>query len=161
MSDDTRAYPRDHYEATLDVRYGIRFNELNERFFRRVRGVFVFATLLVGSSAFGGFLFGRATLVAIAGLAITILTLLDVVINPAEKIARFNEMYRRYTALDARAPELELATLDRELRAIRGEAPQGIEALTEKAYNDNLIANGRPDYAMPTTRWGRVVAWLS
>src|SRR5260364_235681 len=30
----TMNYPRTHYEAVLDVRYGWRFNELNERFYQ-------------------------------------------------------------------------------------------------------------------------------
>lgn len=160
--ESVRTDPRTHYEATLDVRYAIHWNTLNERLHRHIDAALKFCVLLLGSTAFGAYFVARPELSALAGLLMAIFTIVDVVAAPGRKACAFSEARRRFIDLNARAPALSLEALDLALERLRGECTSaGVRALEPVAYNDNLLASGRPDACMQVTCWSRIVAALA
>lgn len=155
---DVRTDGRTHYEAALDVRYAIRWNALNETFFARLDAGLKIVSLLFSTSAVAAYLVTWPRLAAMSALLLALLTIFDVVVSPGRKVCQFNEARRRFTELDAQALDLDLAQLERAMRALYSQhTTAGIGALEPIAYNANVIAAGRADYARSTSWWEQAI----
>jgi hypothetical protein len=77
-----QTYVRTHYEAVLDVRYAIHWNELNERLNRHFDAALKILSLVFGTTAFGAYLATYPQVSAYAGLFMAVVTVLDVVLAP-------------------------------------------------------------------------------
>lgn len=150
-----------HYQAVLEARFGIHYNVLNERFFRRLKFVFEIVSFLSGTAAVGAVLGNRPDLMMVAGVAIAVLAGANLLLSPGEAAVRFNEIYRRFTDLDRRAKSLKADEIREAISAIRADAPWGIDSLRPYAYNRCLEANGFADGLMRLTRWQRFVSFFA
>src|SRR5260363_378905 len=153
----TMNYPRTHYEAVLDVRYGWRFNELNERFYQRLDGLLGFICYFGGSATLIGVLAHHPVFTTIASLCVASAGVLNHLISASRKAYAHAIARAKYAALDARAPRLKLEELDAELKRLQGNSPNGIRALSMPAFNTNLLSNGRPDKIQSLTFWHKWV----
>lgn len=158
---EAKTYERSLYEATLDVRYGVRFNELNQRFYQRLDLSFGFVGLFGGSFAFVGVITEHPVIAATAAALVAACAVLERLIRPVERALDHAAFRRRYADLDARTSGLDLSELDAELRRLQGEGPSGISGLSVPAHNLNLMSNGRGDVLIPQSAWQRFVAFLA
>lgn len=133
---------RTHNEASLDVLYGVQFNDLNERFYRRLDGIFSITTILGGSAVFAAFLAHAPVLSGGIGVLIAIVAYLDREVRPAQKAVQCALHRDKFGDLSTRMADLELKELDRELRLLQAKAPPTINALAMPAYTANLQSNG-------------------
>lgn len=154
-----RTDARTHYEATLDIGFGQRFNELCERFYKRLD--FVFGAIgLIGGFAAASSLLGtcsQQTAVA-AGLLLAANSIIERLVAPGAKAEIHAQMKRQYGQLRSQAPSLSLEALDQQLRTLQTDGPLGISGLSAVAYNANVRSEGREDFAMPLTRWNKMLA---
>src|SRR5260363_86219 len=144
-----KASKENHYEAVLDVRYGWRFIELNERFYQRLDGLLGFICYFGGSATLIGVLAHHPVFTTIASLCVASAGVLNHLISASRKAYAHAIARAKYAALDARAPRLKLEELDAELKRLQGNSPNGIRALSMPAFNTNLLSNGRPDKYSP------------
>ena len=151
----------EHYQAVLEVRYGIHYNAANERLFRRLKFAFEFVTLFAATAAGGAFLTQDPKLAAQSALGLAALSVLAHLVAPGELAARFNEGYRRFTALDRRAAAMTAGEIRDAIGELRADLPWGISALGPVAYNRTMRANGRDDAADRLTTWQRLVALMA
>lgn len=162
MSDThARVDTRTLYEATLDVRFGQHYNDLNARFYRRLDLVFGFAGLFGGSGALIAALGEYKTLGIITGAIVAAIAVIERLVRPVEKAVLHDEFKSHFANLDILADDLDLIGLDRALKKLQNDGPTGFHVLKIPAYNCNLRANGRPDYIQPLTRWERFITALA
>jgi hypothetical protein len=162
MTDMTvRADNRTIYEATLDIRYGCRFNDMNARLYRSMDFMFGFIGLFGGSGALIAAIGGYKALGVIAGALIAAVAVIERLVRPIEKAVEHDDAKRRYADLSARASEITLQELDKELTALQANAPSGFSALEIPAYNANLLANGRPEYSVEASAWQKTIAFFA
>lgn len=154
-------HPRSHYEAVLDVRYGLRFNELNERLYRRLDLLFGFVGLFGGTSAFVAVVGSAPVLAACASALVAASAVIERLVRPVEKAVAHAEFRRRFGDLDARSGALDLVAVDAELRRLQADGPLGFAALARPAFNANLRSNGRQDALTPESRLERFAAWFA
>ncbi|WP_027967300.1 hypothetical protein [Halomonas halocynthiae] len=146
-----RTDERTLYEAQGDAKYSVRYMILQERFYKRLAGLFKFTSLFAGSAAFAGFIASTPLITGISGLLITASTVLDFVIYPERKARQCIDARREYQALLNEAESLDLTSFDsRALQIAMREAPN-IESLRVPAYNDSVKERGRTDYIQPLT----------
>lgn len=139
----TETPPRNHAEACIDVMYGVCLNDMNERFYRRLDGLFSLTTLIGGSGAFAAFLGGKSPAIAgIIGLFIAVMAYLDREIRPAQKSERCARYRLKYGRLAARMNEMSVNQIDSELRILQAGGPPTISALSLPAWKSNMHSHG-------------------
>ncbi len=138
----SRTDGRTHYEATIDVRYGMRFNELNARLYNHIDGAISFITMLGTCGAAVSFVNQSPPLAAASGLLLAAVAALGRVIGPARKAEQHAAACRNYAAIDAAAADLTLEQIDARLRPLQASSPGGFRLLAAPAYLDNLRSNG-------------------
>lgn len=152
---------REHYAITLDIKYAARLNYLHGRFYTRLRGLFGGINLLGGMTAASAWLATRPGLAITAALVLAGITVLDTIINPADKAASFKALHREYHQLIAIAPNIAAAELDARLRELQAAPDAVIEALRYVAYNDNLTENGFTEGMFNLSRLQRIMKAIS
>ena len=152
---------RSKYEAVLDVRYGFRFGEMNERFYRRLDLLFGFIGLFGGSAAVVGAIATYPILSLSSGAMVAAFAVIERLVRPVEKAIDHANYKKRFADLDARASKLSLDDLDSELRRLQADAPMGINSLAIPAFNANLRSNGRGDLSTQVSYWSRFIALLA
>lgn len=148
-------------EAILDVLYGIRFNDLNVRFYRRLDGLLASLNLILGSAAAVTLLSKQPEIAGWSGLLVAIVSAIDKTMKPADKALRCAEHRAKFGALAARAHDMNLADIDRELRVLQACGPDTIEALAIPAFNDNLRSNGHYDDIVKVPFLGRLACLIA
>lgn len=151
---------RTKYEAVLDCRYGYWFNDLNERWYRRIDMAFTITSLAFAGSAVVGVLTSVPWIGTGATVVVSVLAVAHAVLRPIEAAANHREAKRAYLTLDACAESLDLAAFDKRLREVQGGAPTGLRALAPVAYNACLRANGYGDQQMKEPGLSRALAML-
>lgn len=134
--------PRTKNEALFDARYGFRFNDMNATLYRRLDFMLSLVSLSGGAAVFGSAVGGSGTLGAFAGSAITLAGLLAHLIRPSEKAIEHTFAKKSYAELDATSHEMSLEAFDARLRRLQADAPTGIRALAQPAYNATAMSNG-------------------
>lgn len=153
--------PRTRYQAMLDVRIGMRVDELNMRFYRHVSSALKFITVCGGSGAFLAFVSKNGELAAWLGLVLAIVAVIEVVASPAERAACFDASRRRFGELRTEAPRLGMDELRTRLASLQADdIPGTFAAFSALAYNDVMVENNEPD-RVPTGKWQRVMAVLA
>ncbi len=162
MTESTQRNERTRYQIELEIRYGMRLDELHRRFYARLASALTFALLLAGSAAFGGYIAALPELAGAAGLVVAALTLAEVVLRPGERGAYASALARQFGVLRATAGELTIDDLSRRLSELQCETlPGEIEALRGVAMNDVLREHGHSDELLALSRWQRVIAVLA
>ena len=152
---------RNHAEAVLDVLYGVTFNDMNERFYRRIDSVFSWINMVGGSAAVAAVAGGRGVVAGVIGGVIAAAAYLEREIRPAQKAVRCAVQREKFGDLAARAPELTLAEIDRELRRLQANGPDTITALAIPAHNANLRTNGFENLVVDVPFLGRLACWIA
>ncbi|OZI43181.1 hypothetical protein CAL21_20530 [Bordetella genomosp. 4] len=152
---------RTHYEAEMDVAYGVRFNELNERFYRRLDSVFSFCGALGGSAVFASWLGDKPLIAGIIGPALVILTYIEREIRPAQKAVRCAVQREKFGALASRTPTTTLVDVDRELRILQSNCPDTIGALEVPAWNAVMRSKGHYDRQLSLNRLSKAAMVLA
>lgn len=129
-------------QAVMDCRYGVAFNDLNERLYRRLDTFLTIVGLVAGASAVIGIAKNSADWSTFAGACAAVLAIVQASTKPGELAARHNEFKRKFAALDAQAWKLGLEGVDAQLKSLQAEAPPGLRSLALPAYNANLASNG-------------------
>lgn len=145
----------------LDVRFGARYGELNERFYRRLDVAFGFIGLFGGSAVVVGAFGSYPWLSGISGVLIAACAIIERLVRPVEKAIEHRDFKKRFADLDARAPSIAEAELQAALRRLQMEAPQGMASLAIPAFNANLRSNGRDDAVVRESKLETFMASLS
>lgn len=154
-------YERTHYEATLDVRYGVQYAALSARLYRRIDLLFGLISLASGTGAFAGGLSEIPMLSAIAGAVIAVVAILERLIRPTEKAIACDMLAARFAELDADASALTLEAIDRRLRKLQADPTSCFDSLAIPAHNRNLASHGRAECGLPETAWQRFIAFFA
>lgn len=157
----SRTDPRSHYEAVNDVKYGQRLMLITGRFNRRLDKMLTGTQLLLGTAAVGGLLATMPTLATIAGVLIAVLSLIQILCEPAIKAHICEQQRKRWVALLGVAPDLDLNELDKRIAAIREESVPEIELLRVPAYNQVMQEISRSEWRLPEKSWHRFMAAIS
>lgn len=129
-------------EAILDVRYGARFGEMNERYYRHLDLFFGFVGLFGGTAVVVGVAATNPALSAISGGVVAACAVIERLVRPIEKALEHSAYKKRFADLDARSAKLSLEEIDAELRRLQMDAPVGPRSLAIPAFNANLRSNG-------------------
>lgn len=132
MTDSTQI--RTLEQAVADVRYGIEFGRLNERFWQRIDTTLNLVQVLAGAMALAGAL-SRADVLAAAGLAMAVVSALQIALQPGRRAAGFLVARQAFHALNKRAWQFSVDEIDAALEDLRATAPQGLDALALPALN--------------------------
>ena len=152
---------RTHANAVMEARYAAHYGARNERFWGRLDTTLGLLGAFGGSAAFGAALAGNTALGAVAGIVLAAASCVSLVTRPLERSIEFRDHRRKFGDLDARAPQLSLAEMDKELKCLQHEGPNGLEALAVVAWNDAVMANGHPDLIRPLGFFERMVSALA
>jgi hypothetical protein len=145
--------------AVAELRYAVEFARLNERLWQRVDTLLNFAQVMAGALALAG-AFGDAKTLAGAGVAMALVSGLQIGLQPSRRGADFRMARAAWQRL-ARDPwSLSLSELDARMEDLRSESPQGFDALGPAAFNAVQMRHGNP--ARLPLRWHqRLVAALA
>jgi hypothetical protein len=160
-TNENATYERTHYEATLDVRYGVQFANLSARLYRRIDLMFGAVCLASGTAAFAGAMADRPMVSAVAGATIAAAAILERLIRPVEKAVACEALARRFGDLDAQAGTQSLDALDASLRKLQADPTPCFDGLAVAAHNRNLASHGRAEYALPRSTWCRYLEFFA
>ena len=152
---------RNHAEAVIDVRYGIRFNDMTARLYKRLDSVFSLINMIGGSAAFATVAAGKPVFAGGLGIVIVLAAYIERELRPTEKSIRCEIQRQKFGDLASRAPDLTLAQIDRELMVLQSTGPDTIGSLALPAYNANVMSVGFPAYKQRLSVWERFVAWFA
>ena len=159
-TDQAQDSQRTKHEAHLDVLYGMELNDMNERFYRRLDGIFSFITILGGSGAFAAFIAGHPATAGYVGLVIAIFGYIDREMRPAQKAEKCAQQRRKFGKLAATTHSLSLEQIDQKLRLLQSNGPATISALAMPAHRQNLSSNGYPTDHLEISGWSKFVSFL-
>lgn len=151
-------YERTHYEAEMDAKFRNRIHGLHCAIYRRLRYVLNFTSLLAGGGAAALAFHDFPLALRALGLLVAVCSALNLVLDPATKMAAHQALAQRYQRLVKQAPKLKLEELDEALADIAVDDISVIGGLRTPAYNANVIAAGRYDYVRTPTQWERLIA---
>jgi hypothetical protein len=157
----TRPDGRTHYEAVLDVRFGVHFNGMCERYYNSLDSLIGTVSLIGGSAAAVSFVNKSADIAATAGLVLAVIAIVERLLNAARKAEQHGAAKRAYGDLDAKAGKLSLAQVDAELRSLQASAPSGIRSLLVPAFNANLRSAGREEFVRPEAPLSKLATLLA
>ncbi|MEH6413832.1 hypothetical protein [Pseudomonas sp. CGJS7] len=141
----------------LDIDYAVCFSEANCRLFTRLKKVFVLINLLAGSAAMTTLLSKNATIAAIAGIVVAMISMIDLVYDPGAAAAAHMRDKQAFLSLRSRYSRLSLEGGDSELAKIKMSATHGLQSLARPAHNENLRHHGRKEYLVELSRWEQLV----
>lgn len=152
-------YERSLYEASLDLDYAIRSNELHLKFYGRVRWAVAFVQLFAASAAAAPLVGvgGPPWLVSVAGFTLAAITIADVLSDFSGRVHEHKGLCKRYRALRAEGIS-DYAKLDRKRHSIELEDLTTIDALDLVAYNDVVVRHGRESFVVPLTWFQRLLS---
>lgn len=147
--------------AVMDVRYGYHYGELNQRLWSHLDTTLNLAGALGGSAAVASLFAASPALVLSAGITMACVSVLQLVLRPAQRAAEFRDAKRSFAELDAKAWDMPLADLDRQLKGLQASAPIGSSRLGMPAYNACVRANGHESKVVTLKLTERLVSALA
>lgn len=145
------------YRALFDIQYAMRLDALHARFWGRVKITFAIVSLVGGSAAFAAYFSNRPGMAAFAGLVLAVVAVLNQVLAPADRVARFNEFYRRFAELKSLVNDLPIKDLEHRLARLRAENLPVFETLRRAAYNDAMTELDLQGEPFALTGWQKVL----
>lgn len=140
----------------FEVTYAMFLYRFATRFYARLDKLFSFL-LLFFSLAVVSQLFAPLAL----GLAVALISCLQLVYAPAAKASETAVLHLRYQKLFARFADLNLAEIEQRLIKIRQRDVQVISALDNLAYNAALLKlNGQPEQLLRLSLWQKLVRFF-
>lgn len=144
-------------EALAEIRYATRLHELHQRLYRRIRLLFTFSTIALGSATAVAALSSVPHAMTTASLLLMLISICDATWNPADLQASHAFQRREFAYFTTRALGMDLLTIDGELAQLRATETCDIEALREVALNDISRTLGWLHNVKPETRWQRFI----
>lgn len=143
------------YELRTEALYSVLLWTRHERLYRRVSATLALVQLVGGSAAisasFGQF---QPTFALWGGVAMTLATILDVVLQPGPRAVGFAERRATYTRLRAQLETLtDTARMGKLLWETREADPPCLEALRGVAYADTHSTTGHPRPRLSLRQW--------
>lgn len=156
-----RTDSRTHYEARNDVAYGIRYNDMNGRLYRRLDAALGFIGMFGGAGAFMAAFAGNKEWGLFIGAVLAAAATWERFLGAVEKAVHHEQAKAAYADLHVAMDGLPLEEVEQRLRRLQGEYRSGIRTLEMPAYNATMRAAGRPDFAQQITRWERFIGFLA
>lgn len=144
MNTEHGAALRTQAQAVADVRYGIAYGALNERFWQKLDTTLNLAQILAGALALSGAFAQAPTVAGVAGTVVAVVSAFQLALQPTRKSIDFRDARRRFHELNARAWQMPLHELDAELEQLRMSAPNGLAALARPALFQVDAQHGSP-----------------
>ena len=126
---------RTHGQAVAEVRFGVEYAALNERYWQRLDTAFGVVQVLAGALALAGLLGSVTWLMPLGSGAVAVVSALQITLTPVRRSIAFRDARYAFHALAKRAWGLPLADLDAELEDLRRTAPAGSTLLLRPAQN--------------------------
>jgi hypothetical protein len=152
----------DRYPLIWEIRYAMRYGRLQARLLDRIAFVFKIVTLVAGTGAFIAVIAGNENLVAITGLSVAIISILDSLWDPTRKAAKTRELETRFALLNRDANRMPPEELQRGIDDLYDSEIPEIEALRPVAYNAVLREFGNASSEeFRLTPWQKFLAALA
>lgn len=135
MDTESTARTRTQADAVADVRFGITYGSLNERFWQRLDTTLNLTQVLFGALALTGALAAMGPLAGVAGVVLAVVSALQLTLQPGRRSIDFRDARRAFHALNAKAWQMPLHELDAALEELRMNAPNGLAALNRPALH--------------------------
>ena len=152
---------RTHFEAVFDIKYGIQFNDLNSRFYRRIDSAFSVINVLGGSAVFIGLFKQMPITSAAIGLFIAILSYIDREIKPIEKAIKCERQKKKFGKLFAKTDTMTLQDIDKELRLLQSHSPLTIDSLAMPAFIKTMNSNGFDSSYLKLNPLQKLYSWIA
>lgn len=147
--------------AVSEVRFGIQYGLLNERFWQHLDTGLNLAQIGAGALALAGAFTEGTVLTSVAGVAIAIVSALQLTLQPTRRSVAFRDARAKFHDLHARAWDMTLREVDIELERLRRDAPVGMRALLVPAQNIVHRQLGAEDVLLPLTLGQRLALSLA
>ncbi|KWT83886.1 MULTISPECIES: hypothetical protein [unclassified Variovorax] len=151
--------PRVHGNAVMDVRFGVCYGELNERFWSHFDTALTLLQITAGALALAGVFARGGWLTALAGIALAGISGLQIGLKPRERSIAFRDTRRNFHDLDIESASLDLPALDRRLESLRRDAPRGMSSFLRPAEDRVRREHGYPGVELTT--WQRFLCVLA
>lgn len=158
---DSNTPDRTHGQAVTEVRFGIEYAELNERYWQRLDTCLNAVQVLCGALALAGAIGTQGPVAGLAGVLMAIVSTLQITLAPARRSIAFRDARMAFHDLNERVWTLQLGELDAALERIRKAAPHGLHSLNKPAVNRVHCSMGRKDALEPLSRMERWAEALS
>ncbi|WP_313458716.1 hypothetical protein [Stenotrophomonas sp.] len=156
-------YPRSLYEVRMDICFKAKVHALHERLYARLDKGVKAIELIASSGAFYAVTAGYTGTTKVCALIVTTFVLLSLVYDFGGRAREMRDMMRNYMQLlsEVDREDVTVASLDRHLALIGRDGPALINGLAKPAYNQNLATHGRYGYALPLSRWERLLQGIA
>lgn len=133
---------RDHLAFALH--YGQRYGHRLCRFYGRVSGLLRLGEIVMGTAAFGAFLAGHPGMTAYSGLAMAIISGINITFDPAAKAkdAAISQADFGRALIDVEG--LPTTELRRRVRDLQAQPRPELESLRRPVWRDVVLQLGRP-----------------
>lgn len=146
--------------AVAEVRFGIQYGALNERFWHHLDTALNLVQISCGALALAGAIAQGTQLVAVGAVVLACVSAVQLTLQPTRRSIAFRDARRLFHELNARAWQLSLQDLDAALERLRADAPPGLAALLMPAQNIVHRQHGGSD-VRPLTLWERLALALA
>lgn len=150
-----------HDDLMFDVQYGHWYNLKCERLYRHIDVLLNVIQLVGGSGAAFAVVSQSPALLAAVGVALSAAAAVSLLVQPGAKAERHARAKAGYTRLLASGLTMHPVQLAQHLADVRVDAPTGLSALQNPAFNAALRAAGYAEGFAHVTRVQRMVDSLT
>lgn len=140
---------RTNYDIKFELEYATRSCGLHETLWRRINIFFMFVTAFGATTAATGFIKQSPELAAVSGLILAVVSVLNMVLNPAARGKAYKVDGKRYTALRPSVVGLDDYSydekLDKKLQDLHVNDEPEIKAISALAYREAMTRLGHED----------------
>lgn len=147
--------------AVAEVRYGIEYASLNERFWLHIDTTLNLVQTVAGALALAGLLGSGSAITAVAGAVMALVSGLQLSWTPLQRSINFRDARHGFHGLAKRAWSMTLADLDAAIEDLRRDAPPGARVLAKPALNAVEAQLGADAPPMPLSMAERAALWLA
>ena len=142
---------RCNYDLQFEVEYATRVCALHATVWRRFGVLLTIVSVAGATAAFAGYLKTNVELAAFSSLALAVLSVVNLVLNPGARAQAYRLDGKRYATFAALTAGLDPYAYDNEidkrLQEMRANDEPDIRALTLLAYRDAMTRFGHEDKA--------------
>lgn len=136
---------RTYSDWMFEIEYAMRLCLRHRRFFGRMRITFLCIKLFGTTAAVSALLAKNPEWAVIGGLALSLVGILDQVIDPSRRRAAFVQDYKRYAAVKRAAAGKTASDVAKLVAKAREDDADEIESLRNVAFNDTVRQEGRDE----------------
>ena len=143
------------------IRFGLWYNKLHARYYRRLELFLNFLQVLLGGSAFAGLLAADQRLAAFSGSILAIIAAINTVFPIAKKEAVFSLGVNDYGELEDQIGKDSIEQIKLKLGALKRKYPDGLTSLHHGAYNIVCDLNQAPEHKYKLTLLQRMIVGVA